>query len=1088
MALLAENDISPFPKVPELGRRQSWKGLGLPTWSRRGSFRVSHGSHGNGIGSGGGATEQEILAAMKQVNRSQQSFIVYEETDESDNATERSGHREEDGTINIHNYKDNGGRGSYHDNNSNEVGGNGYNSYTSNTNYSHNHNRFSNSNMYSAPVQLQSESSASTYYHHQDQPGYTQNHPVARRYTYQYHHHHNLQHHKSQQQLHQKQSSVKSMQQFYYSPTAGYDNGDSSKGHGHGGYEDSAFGDGYGRTDDEPSLSQSRIPRYRSSGHFNNERQRQTAMHLRDQFYPSTRARRLSEPPRPGTGPVQGYSYHQRRQQQLWQYHSDLSPVPPSTLYHKHQQDPRKEVCRRQSLRAPIIHKTIAKLTGQSLYHYSGSSASLASASSLSCASTTSLSSTTSFSSSPTTVVSSSVPRSATSAPQLVATAQPPYHSHPHSSPAATVLAIPSPPLPASTIEPVYPDSSLPYTAPLKPKALDHSLISPFSTDTIVVPEQQEQQQEQQQEREQEHQDSQEQHSKSGSQGSESTVQSVNQSGAEQESKGKKAGPTITVNTQLGVASKKDTVDMEATSSTISSPPSSSSSNGSYSLTPNPSVPRPVMIAAPGLVSMGPAGVGSRTGIPPYERREMLDQEHDGDDVEACCSCAVPDWETFKAGLLPTSKQARETLLATVILALVTIALEAVLLQRHETMINGLTGRTNSAGRPYEMLYFRPLVVYYILFILAEIFAVGLLWDAAIHKNSLQLVAFTIFEWCMVSYSGLQIWQYDQLIKDTGIPPDLDMGDSNTRIVLFSQLGVQVMGCLGITLLTWRLYSEFGWLVFQKLGADVSLRRMMKEYRMLFTLLKLDAFFFFGYALQIAVLTDDRWQKGLIEVAFAIPLSAVIILLGFCALRNENKVTMGGFIACLALLIGYMSYRLVALWQTLTGDPATDAFFFSRKTMTVFAALTLLITILALINAIVMLYNFNKGLKEAMQQYRIRRSGTVRSTTGSVHRVSVNGSGLLAIGMPGGHGGHGGHGVYGGYGGHDVIAMGYSGTTLGSGLGPGFGAVSSTGAGSGGGGGGQRPRQNSRQISRKSLVHYEVTTPTPLVSERWEIE
>jgi transcription initiation factor TFIID subunit TAF12 len=197
----------------------------------------------------------------------------------------------------------------------------------------------------------------------------------------------------------------------------------------------------------------------------------------------------------------------------------------------------------------------------------------------------------------------------------------------------------------------------------LNPKALDHSLISPFSTDTIVVPEQQEQQQEQQreqqqeqqqgqqQDQQQEHQDSQEQHSKSESQDSESTVQSLNQSSAEQESKGKKAGPTITVNTQLGVASKKDTIDMEATSSTISSPPSSSSSNGSYSLTPNPSVPRPIMTAAPGLVSMGPAGVGSRTGIPPYERREMLDQEHDRDDMEACCSCAVPDWETFKAGV-----------------------------------------------------------------------------------------------------------------------------------------------------------------------------------------------------------------------------------------------------------------------------------------------------------------------------------------------------------------------------------------------------------------------------------------------------
>lgn len=78
----------------------------------------------------------------------------------------------------------------------------------------------------------------------------------------------------------------------------------------------------------------------------------------------------------------------------------------------------------------------------------------------------------------------------------------------------------------------------------------------------------------------------------------------------------------------------------------------------------------------------------------------------------------------------------------------------------------------------------------------------------------------------MVSYSGLQIWQHDQLVKDIGIPAEVlkTLDDKTTQMILFSQLGVQIAACLGITLLTWRLYSEFGWLVFQKLGADVSLR------------------------------------------------------------------------------------------------------------------------------------------------------------------------------------------------------------------------------------------------------------------------
>ncbi|KAG0099553.1 hypothetical protein BGZ93_007068 [Podila epicladia] len=409
-------------------------------------------------------------------------------------------------------------------------------------------------------------------------------------------------------------------------------------------------------------------------------------------------------------------------------------------------------------------------------------------------------------------------------------------------------------------------------------------------------------------------------------------------------------------------------------------------------------------------------------------------------DEEGWYICPAVDWRAIKDGILPTSSHARNALVATVVVALATITLETILLQRHRAMTASLTG---SSG-PYEISVFRPLTIYYCIFILAEVFAVGLLWDAAIHKNSLQLVAFTIFEWCMVSYSGLQIWQHDQLMKDIGIPNGMlqDQGDSITRLILFSQLGLQVVAALGITLLTWRLYSEFGWLVFQKLGADVSLRKMMKEYRLLFTLLKLDAFFFFGYAIQIAALTDKHWLKGLTEIAFAIPLSMIIMGLGFCALRKENKATMLGFIACLGLLMVYMVYRLITLYETLTGNPATDPYFFSRKTMTVFASLTLFMTILAFWNAIVMYMNFNKGLKEAMIQYRVRRSGTIRSVTTTT-------SSCQAQGQTGTH----------------------------------TDTTNST----------QGPVRNSRRGSRrKSLLHCESATDSPrqtvVMVERWQIE
>lgn len=75
--------------------------------------------------------------------------------------------------------------------------------------------------------------------------------------------------------------------------------------------------------------------------------------------------------------------------------------------------------------------------------------------------------------------------------------------------------------------------------------------------------------------------------------------------------------------------------------------------------------------------------------------------------------------------------------MATIVLALITIALEGVLLHRHKAMTASLTGSaptpagsSGGGGMSYEISFFRPLTVYYSIFILAEVFAVGLLWDA----------------------------------------------------------------------------------------------------------------------------------------------------------------------------------------------------------------------------------------------------------------------------------------------------------------------------------------------------------------------
>lgn len=121
-----------------------------------------------------------------------------------------------------------------------------------------------------------------------------------------------------------------------------------------------------------------------------------------------------------------------------------------------------------------------------------------------------------------------------------------------------------------------------------------------------------------------------------------------------------------------------------------------------------------------------------------------------------------------------------------------------------------------------------------------------------------------------------------------------------------------------------------------------------------------------------------------------------------------------------------------------------------------------------------------------VRQYRVRRSGTIRSVTPSVHRSSVNGGYSVSVtGLQ-----YSQHGL-----GGDVGVVGAAGRRLSNqhrsdgmvGLGSGLsgGSGGTTGGGNGGGGGGKR---SSKRVSRGSLLRCEPVVAAPAMVERWPIE
>lgn len=90
-----------------------------------------------------------------------------------------------------------------------------------------------------------------------------------------------------------------------------------------------------------------------------------------------------------------------------------------------------------------------------------------------------------------------------------------------------------------------------------------------------------------------------------------------------------------------------------------------------------------------------------------------------------------------------------------------------------------------------------------------------------------------------------------------------------------------------------------------------------------------------------------------------IPVTICILLAAAYFTRRENKV---GMVVIIILYLGGLSYfifKLVRIYQ-----PGYRQFYISvRKSLTAFAVITIILIILTIVNAIICMRNFDKGLK-----------------------------------------------------------------------------------------------------------------------------
>ncbi|KAG0151596.1 hypothetical protein CROQUDRAFT_651011 [Cronartium quercuum f. sp. fusiforme G11] len=299
--------------------------------------------------------------------------------------------------------------------------------------------------------------------------------------------------------------------------------------------------------------------------------------------------------------------------------------------------------------------------------------------------------------------------------------------------------------------------------------------------------------------------------------------------------------------------------------------------------------------------------------------------------------------------LIPDSTYARAFLLVTVLESVINITLEAIIIGRTDLFRSLLDAQART-----------PLAVYLAIFILAHLFQLFLASDALRQKNTIQLIGLCWFNFAFLVYAVIQVPEIREIEGTTGSTNV----QSSTGLLLAIPAVIAVSEILFVYLL-WYLFREFGWQVYKQIGADRRLKRMFFMYQIFICVLKFDYFFFFAFTLQLVLLVPSVGGIEKILTIIALPLTLLLLIVGYTGVRKEADWIMHSFQFGLLSGAGYFVYKLFRIWQ---GRDDPDSYQNVFKSLTVFSVSCLLMAIITSVAAVVCLRNFGNGLKTSMDK------------------------------------------------------------------------------------------------------------------------
>ncbi|KAI8359173.1 hypothetical protein BD560DRAFT_405521 [Blakeslea trispora] len=265
-----------------------------------------------------------------------------------------------------------------------------------------------------------------------------------------------------------------------------------------------------------------------------------------------------------------------------------------------------------------------------------------------------------------------------------------------------------------------------------------------------------------------------------------------------------------------------------------------------------------------------------------------------------------------------------------------------------------------------------------VFFILLSLFQLVLGLDAIVRQNVIQLMAHTSIQIVAVAFAAIQVGSTirKHLDVEEHIPPPENPDVKwNFNLALRNEIGlVSVMTILALVFihLCYKLYKQFGWNIYKRIGADIKQQARFRLAQVYLLILKLDAFFHFVLCVfYTVIMTQEKYYTllGSVNRKFAgyvihIILTILLIpglLLARFGVIKENKQVMMAFLVTQCIMA--LDFILILV------DSAGSWVFWNLA-----VCLAIGLCIATFILSIMVQRNFGKGLRPYMQRLFVDES------------------------------------------------------------------------------------------------------------------